>query len=93
MAETTEELFEKAVRLHSRRLLGIARGIVGSHAADEDVLQQAIVNLYEHRERYNWREPVGLMRKTVVNEALRTLRTPRMGLVGDDRAGKEAGPG
>lgn len=93
MAETTEELFEKAVRLHSRRLLGIARGIVGSHAAAEDVLQQAIVNLYEHRERYNWREPVGLMRKTVVNEALRTLRTPRMGLVGDDRAGKEAVPG
>ena len=91
MAETTEELFEKAVRLHSRRLLAIARGIVGSAAAAEDVVQQAILNLYEHRGRYDWRQPVGLMRKSVVNEALRTLRTPRMGVVGDDQASREAG--
>lgn len=84
MAETTAELFEKAVALHSRRLLAIARAIVGSQAAAEDVVQQAIVNLYEHRDRYDWREPAGLLRRTVVNEALRTLRTPRMGLVADD---------
>jgi RNA polymerase sigma-70 factor (ECF subfamily) len=84
MAETTAELFEKAVALHSRRLLAIARAIVGSQAAAEDVLQQAIVNLFEHRDRYDWREPAGLLRRTVVNEALRTLRTPRMGLVADD---------
>lgn len=84
MAESTTELFEKAVRLHSRRLLAIARAIVGSQAAAEDVLQQAILNLYQHRERYDWREPAGLLRRTVVNEALRTLRQPRMGLVADD---------
>ena len=84
MAETTAELFEKAVALHSRRLLAIARAIVGTQAAAEDVLQQAIVNLFEHRDRYDWREPAGLLRRTVVNEALRTLRTPRMGLVADD---------
>jgi RNA polymerase sigma-70 factor, ECF subfamily len=84
MAETTAELFEKAVALHSRRLLAIARAIVGTQAAAEDVLQQAILNLYEHRDRYDWREPAGLLRRTVVNEALRTLRTPRMGLVADD---------
>src|SRR6266576_1629641 len=54
MAETTTELFEKAVRLHSRRLLAIARAIVGPAAA-EDVLQQmieqvrkAIARLPEH---------------------------------------------
>lgn len=82
--ETTDELFERAVALHSRRLLAIARAIVGSHAAAEDVLQQAILNLYEHRARYDWREPAGLLRRTVVNEALRTLRQPRMTLVADD---------
>lgn len=92
MAETTTELFEKAVRLHSRRLLAIARAIVGSQAAAEDVLQQAILNLYQHRDRYDWREPAGLLRRTVVNEALRTLRQPRMGLVADDHPGREDSP-
>lgn len=92
MAETTEELFEKAVAFHSRRLLAIARAIVGSHAAAEDVLQQAILNLYEHRSRYDWREPAGLLRRTVVNEALRTLRQPRMSLVADDQPGRSESP-
>jgi RNA polymerase sigma-70 factor (ECF subfamily) len=93
MAETTTELFEKAVALHSRRLLAIARAIVGSHAAAEDVLQQAILNLYEHRDRYDWRTPAGLLRRTVVNEALRTLRQPRMSVVADDHpAGRDHSP-
>jgi RNA polymerase sigma-70 factor (ECF subfamily) len=92
MAETTEELFERAVRLHSRRLLAIARAIVGSAAAAEDVLQQAILNLYEHRDRYDWREPVGLLRRTVVNEALRLLRQPRMSLVADEHPGRPSSP-
>jgi RNA polymerase sigma-70 factor, ECF subfamily len=87
MADRTIELFEAAVHQHSRRLLGIARGIVGSQAAAEDVLQQAIVNLFQHRARYDWTQPMGLMRRTVVNEALRMLRTPRMGLVADDHPG------
>ena len=40
MAETTEELFEKAVRLHSRRLLAIARGHTQLRRSDtlEDIL-------------------------------------------------------
>jgi RNA polymerase sigma-70 factor (ECF subfamily) len=92
MADPTTELFEKAVRLHSRRLLAIARGIVGSQAAAEDVLQQAILNLYEHRARYDWTEPIGLLRRTVVNEALRTLRSPRMSLVADDHPGRSITP-
>jgi RNA polymerase sigma-70 factor, ECF subfamily len=92
MAETTTELFENAVRLHSRRLLAIARAIVGSQAAAEDVLQQAILNLYQHRDRYDWREPAGLLRRTVVNEALRTLRQPRMSVVADDHPGREDSP-
>jgi RNA polymerase sigma-70 factor (ECF subfamily) len=82
--ETTAGLFEAAVRLHSRRLLAIARAIVGNRASAEDVVQQALVNLYQHRDRYDWREPGGLMRRSVVNEALRLLRQPRMTVVADD---------
>src|SRR4051812_50005973 len=84
MAETTEELFERAVRQHTRRLMAIARAIVGNRASAEDVVQQAVMNLYQHRERYDWREPGGLMRRSVVNEALRLLRQPRMTAVADD---------
>src|SRR5881409_3866269 len=91
--ETTEELFERAVRQHSRRLLAIARAIVGNRASAEDVVQQAIMNLYQHRERYDWRQPGGLMRRSVVNEALRLLRQPRMTLVADDHPSRAEAPG
>jgi len=78
MAEpTTAELFERAVRLHAPRLIAVARAVVGRRGGAEDVVQQALMNLYRHRERYDWREPVGLLRRTVVNEALRVLRQPR----------------
>jgi RNA polymerase sigma-70 factor (ECF subfamily) len=80
----TTELFEAAVRLHSRRLLAIARAIVGNRASAEDVVQQALVNLYQHRDRYDWNQPGGLMRRSVVNEALRILRQPRMTVVPED---------
>ena len=55
------------------------------------------MNLYQHRDRYDWNEPGGLMRRSVVNEALRILRQPRMSAVADDqpdrpdRAGERAG--
>lgn len=83
--DLTRELFEQAVRDHSRRLIAVARGIVGNRASPEDVVQQAITNLYQHRHRYDWREPGGLMRRTVVNEALRILRQPKMTMVQDDQ--------
>jgi RNA polymerase sigma-70 factor (ECF subfamily) len=82
--EVTAELFERAVRQHSRRLLAIARAIVGTRASPEDVVQQAVMNLYQHRRRYDWREPGGLLKRAVVNEALRLLRHPRMSMVADD---------
>jgi RNA polymerase sigma-70 factor (ECF subfamily) len=81
---TTEELFDEAVRVHSRRLLAVARGIVANRAAPEDVVQQALLNLYQHRARYDWHEAGGLMRRAVVNEALRVLRSPRMSVVAED---------
>jgi RNA polymerase sigma-70 factor, ECF subfamily len=81
---TTEALFDEAVRTHSRRLLAIARGILGNRASPEDVVQQALLNLYQHRARYDWHEAGGLMRRAVVNEALRILRSPRMTAVSDD---------
>src|SRR5204862_1030188 len=83
------ELFEKAVRLHSRRLLSIARAIVGNRASPEDVVQQAVLNLFQHRDRYDWREPGGLLRRAVVNEALRLLRQPKMSVVGEDEPARQ----
>jgi RNA polymerase sigma factor (sigma-70 family) len=82
--QSTTHLFEQAVQDHSRRLLAIARGIVGTRFSPEDVVQQAVMNLYQHRERYDWREPGPLLRRAVVNEALRLLRAPRMTMVQDD---------
>ncbi len=91
-SNATEALFERAVATHSRRLLAIARAIVGTRASAEDVVQQALMNLYQHRARYDWREPGGLMRRAVVNEALRLLRQPRMGVVADDHPGRSDSP-
>jgi RNA polymerase sigma factor (sigma-70 family) len=89
---TTAALFEQAVREHSRRLLAIARAIVGNRAAPEDIVQQALTNLYQHRDRYDWREPGGLMRRSVVNESLRVLRQPRMTPVSEEQAGQSLSP-
>jgi RNA polymerase sigma-70 factor (ECF subfamily) len=58
----------------------------------EDVVQQALVNLFQHRDRYDWNEAGGLMRRTVVNEALRLLRQPRLTAVTDDHPGAETTP-
>jgi RNA polymerase sigma-70 factor (ECF subfamily) len=87
--QTTEELFQKAVRDQTRRLMSIARAIVGNGATAEDVVQQAFANLYQHRNRYDWRDPGGLLRRTVVNESLRILRQPRAAALSDETA--EAG--
>src|SRR2546430_13645559 len=92
MPQTTDELFQRAVQTHTRRLMAIARGIVGNRASSEDVVQQAIMNLYQHRDRYDWREPGGLMRRSVVNEALRILRQPRMIAVAEDHPAPAATP-
>src|SRR2546430_12803525 len=89
MPQTSTELFEKAVRLHSPRLLVIARAIVGNRASPEDVVQQAVMNLFQHRDRYDWREPGGLLRRAVVNEALRLLRQPKMSVVGEDEPARQ----
>src|SRR5512140_1634224 len=81
---TIRVLFEQAVATQTRRLIAIARAIVGTRASAEDVVQQAVLNLYQHRQRYDWRQPGGLLRRTVVNESLRVLRTPRMSVVAED---------
>lgn len=82
--DATLELFERAVANHSRRLLAIARAIVGTRASPEDVVQQAVTNLWQHRARYDWREPGGLLKRAVVNESLRLLRHARMAVIGDE---------
>lgn len=85
-------LFEQAVEQNSRRLLAIARAIVGYRASPEDVVQQAVMNLYRHRARYDWRKPGGLLKRAVVNESLRLLRPPRMTMVADDHAASFLAP-
>jgi RNA polymerase sigma factor (sigma-70 family) len=89
---SVERLFEKAVAENSRRLLGIARGIVGNRASPEDVVQQAVMNLYQHRMRYDWREPGGLLRRAVVNESLRLLRQPKTTTVEEEYHGAASAP-
>ena len=88
----TAELYERAVRQHMKRLLAIARAIVGTRASPEDVVQQALMNLYQHRMRYDWREPGGLLKRAVVNEALRLLRHPRMSMVAEDHPDHSESP-
>jgi len=90
--EETDILFEQAVTEHCRRLLTVARAIVGNRVSPEDVVQQAMMNLYEHRSRYDWEEPGPLMRRAVVNEALRALRRPRTSLIADDHPGVSDSP-
>ena len=87
----TDALFERAVLDHGRRLLAIARSIVGYRASPEDVVQQAVMNLFKHRHRYDWRQPGGLLKRAVVNEALRLLRPPRMASVEGDVPDPSAG--
>jgi RNA polymerase sigma factor (sigma-70 family) len=83
-----DQMFEQAVRIHSRRMLAVARGIIGNRASPEDVVQQALTNLFQHRARYDWRDPGGLIRRAVVNEAIRILRHPRTVRVADDHPGE-----
>ena len=89
---STAELFEQAARSHARRLLAIARAVVGNRASPEDVVQQALVNLYQHRGRYDWHQPGGLLRRAVVNEALRILRQPKMGTVTAEHPSRATAP-
>lgn len=85
-------LFEQAALAHSPRLLTIAKSIVGSRAAPEDVVQQALTNLFEHRARYDWNESGPLLRRAVVNEALRMLRHQPTGSISEDHPGNLATP-
>jgi RNA polymerase sigma-70 factor, ECF subfamily len=87
-----DALFEQVIRDHGPRLQAIARGIVGRRFAPEDVVQQAVSNLYEHRHRYDWSQPLPLVRRAVVNEALRLLRRPTMGVLDQFDMGEEAPP-
>lgn len=87
-----DQLFEQAVAAHGPRLLSIARAIVGTRASPEDVVQQAVMNLFRHRHRYDWHEPGALMKRSVINEALRLLRPARMTMVADDHPDDASSP-
>ena len=58
-----EDLAAQLEQLHAAAF-GWALSCCGwDRAAAEDVLQQAILNLYQHRDRYDWTQPAGLMRR------------------------------
>jgi RNA polymerase sigma factor (sigma-70 family) len=90
--EATTAQFELAVHEHSGRLMVVARAIVGNRACAEDVVQQALTNLYQHRRRYDWREPGGLLRRAVVNQAVRVLRRKKEAPLAGDFAGRGHSP-
>jgi RNA polymerase sigma-70 factor (ECF subfamily) len=50
------------------------------------------MNLYEHRARYDWSEPLPLLRRAVVNEALRLLRRAPMAPIDSVDVGKDDSP-
>ena len=76
--ENLDALFTRLALEQGPRMTAIARAIVGHRYSPEDVVQQALMNLYEHRDRYDWSEPAPLLRRAVVNEALRRLRRKPM---------------
>lgn len=76
--EDLDKVFDRLAREQGPRMVGIARAIVCRRCSPEDVVQQALMNLYQHRERYDWSDPTPLLRRAVVNEALRQLRRKPM---------------
>jgi RNA polymerase sigma-70 factor (ECF subfamily) len=66
---------EALVTLHQRRALRLAYSITGSRAAAEDVVAEAFVSVYEHRDRLDPDRPFGpLFTRIVANRALSVAR-------------------
>ena len=91
-SQDLDACFGQFVKDHAPRLQAIARAIVGRRFSAEDVVQQALMNLYQHRDRYDWSEPLPLLRRAVVNEALRLLRRPPMAPIDSVDVGRDDAP-
>lgn len=70
MQERDEDRFTEFVRAHSASLFRTAYLMTGDHQRAEDVLQTALVRVYQRWARVEAMEsPVGYARKVVVNQA------------------------
>lgn len=76
--EENEPAFELLVRRHQQQALRIAQSFLGSRSEAEDVVQNAFLEIYRHRDRY---EPRGcfsaFLYRVVLNEACQALRKHR----------------
>ncbi len=71
--------FESAVVANMARLIGLARSMLGGQIRDarqaEDLVQDALVRLYQHRERYDWSDGGwSLMAKAVARNVISCRR-------------------
>ncbi len=71
MKQSDEERFTEFVRAHSASLFRTAYLMTGDYQRAEDVLQAALVRVYQHWPRVDGMDrPVGYVRKVVVNQSL-----------------------
>ncbi len=76
-AATTQ--FESAVTANMSRLIGLARSMLGNQARDakqaEDLVQDALLKLFRHRDRYDWSDGGwSLMAKSVARNVISCRR-------------------
>ena len=70
MQQSDEDRFTEFVRAHTASLFRTAYLMTGDYQRAEDVLQAALVRVYQHWPRVSAMErPVGYARKVVVNQA------------------------
>ena len=71
--------FEAAVNANIGRLIGLARAMLGAPSRDakgpEDLVQEALLKLFRHRERYDWTDGGwSLMAKAVARNVISCRR-------------------
>ncbi|WP_243367819.1 RNA polymerase sigma factor [Microvirga solisilvae] len=72
------QAFRTIMQRHNRRLYRVARGIVGSDADAEDVLQEAYVRAFAHLSEFKGESRLSTwMTRIVINESLGRLRRER----------------
>jgi RNA polymerase sigma-70 factor (ECF subfamily) len=73
-----EDAFEDLVRRHSRRLIGLARGILGDEDLARDAVQDAFLNAFRALDGFNGDARLSSwLHRIVVNAALAKLRQRR----------------
>jgi RNA polymerase sigma-70 factor (ECF subfamily) len=70
--------FEEVVRIHQRRVYGVALRIVRSHDVADDVAQEAFLRAWRSLDRFELGRPFGpWVRRIAANLAVNHVRSPR----------------